>query len=107
MWPHNDSSVDEIIADNACLLPYDVSNLSKYMYISGAYWVAKKYVMEEFPLNENLVWGESEDVEWSKRIREVYKFSFNKYSKTFLQKIKNPQFKKISKKQLKKYLNTI
>ena len=103
LWPHNDSSVDEIIADNACLLPYDVSNLSKYMYISGAYWVAKKYVMEEFPLNENFSMGESEDVEWSKRIREVYKFSFNKYSKTFLQKIKNPQFKKISKKQLKKY----
>jgi hypothetical protein len=61
--------------------------------------------MEKFPLNEDLVWGESEDVEWSKRVRKVTCFKFNKYSKTILQKHKNPQFKKISKAQLKKIID--
>ncbi len=101
LWPHNENHVDNIIKDNTCLLPYNISDLSKYMYISGAYWVAKKYVMEEFPLNENLGWGEGEDVEWSKRVREKYDFSFNKFSKIKLQKHKNPEFKKITKKQLR------
>ena len=52
LWPHNDCFVDDIINDNACLIPYSVSNLSEYMYISGAYWVAKRQIMEKFPLNE-------------------------------------------------------
>lgn len=59
------------------LLPYDFKYLSKLMYISGAYWIAKKEVMEEFPLNENLFWGQGEDVEWSKNIREKYNFVIN------------------------------
>ena len=33
--------------------------------------------MEEFPLDENLVWGQGEDVEWSKRVREKYDFNMN------------------------------
>lgn len=102
LWPHNKCSIDKIIEDNDCLLPYNVLDLSKYMYISGAYWIAKQDVMKEFPLDENLVWGEGEDVEWSKRVREKYDFSFNKFSKVKLQKEKSPEFKKISKKQLKK-----
>jgi hypothetical protein len=107
LWPHNECTVDQVIKENDCLLPYNVLDLSKYMYISGAYWVAKQNVMKEFPLDENLVWGEGEDVEWSKRIREKYEFSFNKYSKVKLQKEKNPEFKKISKKQLKKVYEVI
>ena len=59
------------------LLPYDFKYLSKLMYISGAYWIAKKEVMQEFPLNENLFWGQGEDVEWSKNIREKYNFFIN------------------------------
>jgi hypothetical protein len=74
------------------LIPYDITNLSRLMYFSGSYWVAKKEVMEEFPLNENLLWGQSEDVEWSKRIREKYNFSINKNSKVKLLKYKHPIF---------------
>ena len=73
--------VPEIKQTNELLLPYDVLNLSKIMYISGSYWIAKKRVMQEFPLNEDLVWDESEDVEWSKRVREKYNFSMNQNSK--------------------------
>ena len=47
------------------------------MYISGSYWIAKKSVMEEFPLNESLCWGQGEDVIWSKQVRERYNFNMN------------------------------
>ena len=76
---------------NKCLLPYDV-NKSHLMYISGAYWIAKKRVMQEFPLNEDLVWGESEDVEWSKRIREKYNFTMNQHCTVRLLKQKRRVF---------------
>ena len=38
-------------------LNYDDDGISwqKYIYISCAYWVFKKHVMEKFPLNENLL----------------------------------------------------
>ena len=58
----------------------DGKELQQYIYISGAYWVAKKHVMEEFPLNENLLWLQSEDIEWCQRLRNKYIFTFNKYS---------------------------
>ena len=45
--------------------------------------------------------GEGEDVEWSKQVRQKYEFKFNKYSIVKLQKYKNPQFKKISRAQLR------
>lgn len=73
------------------LLPYDVRDLSKFMYIAGSYWVAKLDVMKEFPLDENLVWGEGEDVLWSKQVRQKYNFSFNPYSTAkFLKPKGNP-----------------
>lgn len=63
------------------LLPYDIGGkYTELMYISGAYWVAKKSVMQEFLLDERKSWGESEDVEWSCRVRSKYRFSFNPYS---------------------------
>lgn len=62
---------------NQYLLPYNEDRLSKFMYLNGCYWVAKKYVMEEFPLHPELVWGQSEDVEWSIRVSEKYDFKMN------------------------------
>lgn len=81
------------------LLPYDMSHLTKYMYISGAYWVIKKQIMIETPLDEKLMWGESEDVEWSKIIREKYTFKMNLYSSVKFMKPKNiSQFYEIDEK---------
>ena len=57
-----------------------------------SYWVGKKDVMTEFPLNERLLWGQSEDVEWSLRIREKYDFSMNKHSSVQLLKYKDRAF---------------
>lgn len=85
IWPHNGNQMDQII-DRDCLIPYDMIHLSKYMYISGSYWIGKKDVMTEFPLNEQLIWGHGEDVEWSKRIRLKYDFNMNPNSSVKIMK---------------------
>lgn len=61
------------------LLPYeaDGSLFSQIMYFSGSYFVVKKDVMLEFPLDENLVWGHGEDTQWSHRVRSKYHFDLN------------------------------
>lgn len=93
LWPGNPIWPSNIKINNKeCLLPYNITNLTKHMYISGAYWVAKKNVMENFPLNENLCWGQGEDVEWSFRVREVYDFSINHKSIVKLLKQKRTIF---------------
>lgn len=76
IWPHNFNFMDSLIG-RKCLIPYEMTHLTKFMYISGSYWVCKKHVMEKFPLNENLSWGEGEDVEWSKNVRQIYNFNMN------------------------------
>jgi hypothetical protein len=58
-------------------------------YISGAYWVAKKRTMEEYPLSELLTWGTPEDIEWSQRIRINCRYVMNPYSSVKLMKYKN------------------
>ena len=83
IWPHNYNEMDSFIGRD-CLIPYTIKHLSKYMYISGSYWVAKKYVMMEFPLDENLTWGQGEDVLWSKQVREKYEFNMNTNSSVFI-----------------------
>ena len=85
IWPLNDNQMDDIIGRD-CLIPYDMTHLSKYMYISGSYWVAKKDVMLEFPLDESLSWGDGEDVLWSKQIRMKYDFDMNINSSVFILK---------------------
>ena len=106
LWTNNDNFVDDIVnPELKCLLPYEVENLNEFMYISGTYWVAKRKVMEENPLNENLLWGQGEDVEWSKRVRKQYAYKMNKHSKVLLLKQKRNDFKLISKKDLAKINN--
>ena len=68
---------------------YDYKD-TQHMYISGRYWVAKKKVMEEEPLDENIVWGQGEDVEWSDRVREKYKYVMNTHSAVKLDHYKDP-----------------
>lgn len=93
IWPHNNNFMDSIVLPNReCLIPYEMTHLSKYQYISGTYWVAKKDIMMEFPLNENLCWGQGEDVLWSKQVREKYNFSMNSYSTVKSLKFKDPAF---------------
>ena len=106
LWTSNENELDNVLSDvnSECLIPYEVTHLSKFMYISGAYWVAKKKFMENFPLDENLAWGEGEDVEWSKRIRDQIEFKFNPYSQVKLLKYKPPLFFEPDKNKLKDIL---
>jgi len=53
------------------MLPYEYKG-SEGMYVPGYYWVAKKSLMVEFPLNEDFIWNEGEDIEWSKRVLGGY-----------------------------------
>lgn len=103
IWPHNENFMDDIVLPNReCLIPYEMTHLSKYQYISGTYWVAKKILMKEFPLDENLVWGQGEDVIWSKKVREKYNFSMNPYSTVRSLKFKDPAFNIVSEKTIQK-----
>lgn len=105
VWPDNtlvDGTSTESLIKEFAILPYDENSLNTFQYISGCYWVCKKTIMEEFPLNEDLLWGESEDVEWSKRIRSKYKFSMNTNSIVHLTKQKDTIFKKTSDEIIKK-----
>jgi hypothetical protein len=75
-----------------CLIPYEETGFSKIMYISGGWWMAKKHVMTEFPLNESLAWEQGEDVDWSYRVRTKYKFSINPKASVRLLKYKHVCF---------------
>jgi hypothetical protein len=50
------------------MVPYDMIDLSQYMAIQGNYVCIKRTRYLETPMNENLLWGEEEEMEWSKRI---------------------------------------
>lgn len=91
-WTLWGNDVNKIIIRNELLIPYNMTHLSKYMYFSGAYWVAKKDVMIEFPLDESLSWGEGEDVKWSFEVRNKYDFSINENSTAKLLKYKDKIF---------------
>ncbi len=79
IWPHNGNEMDQLIGRD-CLIPYDITHLSKYQYISGTYYIGKKDFMLQFPLDENLVWGAGEDVKASKIWREHTDFQMNIHS---------------------------
>jgi hypothetical protein len=84
---------DKFVSPNNYLIPYEMIHLSGMMYISGAYWVAKKKFMETHKLNENLKWGQGEDVEWSLRARDFTDFKINIKSPVKLMKYKERIFK--------------
>lgn len=60
-------------------VPYNY-NKTQFMYVSGAYWVAKKEFMTRVPLNEDLIQCEGEDVEWSYRARKIWNYQMNTFS---------------------------
>lgn len=61
-------------------IPYNDSSKTKEMYVNGAYWCAKKQFMLKNPLNNNLCWGQGEDLEWSYRCQHFWNYKLNPYS---------------------------
>jgi hypothetical protein len=83
------------------LIPYGstpelLKILHPWIYVSGAYWIARKSAMAEVPLDENLCWGEGEDIEWSERMKKKHRITFNEASEAYLLKTKDPIFREIS-----------
>jgi hypothetical protein len=98
VWVDNSCPFDLFIQrTRQGLLPYHISDLNRYMYISGAFWVAKKKFMQNYPLNEELCWGQAEDVEWSKRFREHNHIALKQDAYISLLKNKNTDFVPMSK----------
>ena len=103
-WTLCPGDIEHIVGDMkmCALLPYDVSDLSKHMYFSGAYWIAKKEVMQKYPLDEARGWADGEDVEWSQRVRQEYTFQLNLHSSVRLAKPKDPCFTLATPEVIKK-----
>lgn len=83
---HRDWCALDFPGIGAGLLPYNKS--VPYMYFSGTYFCVKREFFIDNPLDENLFWGESEDVEWSIRIRQKIEFKMNKNSSVKYLKLK-------------------
>ena len=89
------------------MLPYNENRFNRFQYFSGAYWVAKKSIMREIPLNEKLAWGQGEDVEWSEKYRRKYKFSMNIKSRVHLLKHHHPVWRLPPPEKMKKMIEFI
>jgi hypothetical protein len=61
-------------------IDYNNWNLTEYQYISGGYFVVKKEFFLENLFDENMIAGQEEDVEWSKRVRTRGTIICNPYS---------------------------
>lgn len=68
---------------------YEDCNNTDKMYVSGSYFCVKTEFLLMNQFNEDLCWGEGEDVEWSKRIRSFWKYRMNYRSIVRMQKMKH------------------
>ena len=51
-----------------CMVPYDMIDLAQYMAIAGNYQCIKRQRWLEEPWDEKLLWGQGEEMEWSRRV---------------------------------------
>jgi hypothetical protein len=86
---HNDAWMKPPIDDQqppeglGRLLDYKDNTAGRWQYYSGAYFCVKKTVLQEVPLDNNRVWGQGEDVQWSRLLYKQYgqqAFTMNPHS---------------------------
>lgn len=58
-------------------LKYTDWSHTEHMYQSGGYFLVKKQFFSKYKLNEDMVWGTPEDVEWSLRMRNEANWKCN------------------------------
>lgn len=63
---------------NSSLLDYDKTD--EKLYSSGGYFITKKDLFAVCKQNEDLLWGQQEDLDWTWRIKEYGPIKFNPYS---------------------------
>ena len=74
LWPFSHKFLRiPFIYTLANLLPYNVTDLTDFMYVNGSCMIVRKDYFLANPLDETRGWGEGEDVEWSIRLRETWK----------------------------------
>ena len=73
--------------NSACLQPYEIT--TRNMFIGGTYFCVKRDFFLDNPLDENLFWGDGEDVEWSLRVRDKTTFHFNPHATVKYTKLKD------------------
>lgn len=94
VWPNNIPKTKDCLI-SPYIPPYDYTEIKK-MYISGSYWIVRKEVMLAEPLDEDFVWGQPEDIEWSfGRVLQKYKYVMNTKSAVCLLHYKDPVWKPI------------
>jgi len=86
-------------ANHKIVLPPYTYKKTHFMYISGGYWVAKKHVMEKYPQDETLIWGEGEDLEWSERVLKSNEYKYKMNTQSLISNLKD---KKLSAVYLNK-----
>lgn len=101
---------------NKGLIPYDIKpdiNLNKFRYYGGYYYVIKKSLALEYPLDENRVWCQGEDVDLCVRLSNHGVFlDFNPYSTVqflkqkcgpyWVQVLTNEEYEEVKEKLLDK-----
>lgn len=92
-WVLHECNFDDFeLKGNGRIIPYD-NESGNYVYINGTYFVAKRNVMIEAPLDENRIWAENEDLAFTKYIKyKRYKIKINTNSICHLLKHKDVVF---------------
>ena len=93
-FQHKNFPEDKSITTAPYLPDYKYKKFNK-TYISGSYFVIKKYLMEQEPFDEKLTHGLPEDIEFSMRIRNKYHLIFNTYCGVKLTKYKDSVWKSL------------
>lgn len=95
VWNNNLPKMPECLV-SPYLPSYDYTS-TKNMYISGSYWIAKRDVMLAEPFDEDFVWGQPEDIEWSfGRVLQKYKYVMNTQAAVRLLHYKDPVWKSLN-----------
>jgi hypothetical protein len=77
------------------LVPYNLKNFTRFMYVGGSVMVVRREFMLKNPLDENLAWGEGEDVEWSLRVRQFWNYKMFPGMSITSQKQKTKHFRQM------------
>lgn len=75
LWTKNHRLLNKLIK-NELQLPYETQDMQKLQYLSGSVIFVKRSFLLSNPLDENLGWGDGEDVEWSVRVRNFWRLKF-------------------------------
>ena len=96
LWAANSVGISRwFIRTSQNLVPYTIKNLTRFMYVSGSAMIVRRKFMLNNPLEENLTWGQMEDVEWSLRVRKFWNYKMFPQMSISSQKQKGNHFKKM------------